>query len=144
MTLPDRLHRQIPRLAGWKSRCTISLGEILLDRADRRESQPMPKPKVTKAKFDDDQLNGTSSSTGYVKGDYLGAGYHVATNYRTLVWLGTITGGPTGGKWPFEVFPTAYFKIEIPTSDMVTVTVTNPTGQTSDPKDADPQPVIVP
>jgi hypothetical protein len=105
----------------------------------------MPKPNVTKAKFDNDQLNGTGKSTGFVKGSYLGVSFRVATNYRSLVWLGTITGPANGGKWPFEVLPTAYFDIGLPRSDMITVTVTNPTsGQTSDPKDADPQPVIVP
>jgi hypothetical protein len=104
----------------------------------------MPKPNVTKAKFDNDRLNGSSSSTGWLKGTYLGVGYRVAVHYRSMVWLGTITGPASGGKWPFQVFPTAYLNISPPRSDMITVTVTNPGGQTSDPTNVDPQPAIVP
>ena len=103
------------------------------------------KPSVDKAKFDNDRLEGRSSSTGYLKGDYLGENFRVTVSYRASLWMGTITGPASGNKWPFQVFPTAYLDVGSPRSDMVTVTVTNPTtGQTSDPTNADPQPVIVP
>jgi hypothetical protein len=106
---------------------------------------PMPRPELTDARFNLNRLHGSKRSRGRLKGNHLGDGFSVTVYYRTLVWQGTITGPAAGGNWPFQVFPTVYLNIGNPRSDMITVTVTNPsTGQTSDPKDADPQPVIVP